>query len=566
MSATKLLDVRPAQWEEVQGWLSRWENLLFVLLIVVHLIPLWVFPYFPSQDGPAHIYNASVLREYHVLDHSIFREYYLLNQKLSPNWFSHLIMAGLMYIVPPLVAEKILVSGYVILLPLSMRYALRVIRPDAGVFAFLAFPFIYNYTLHKGFYNFSYSQPMFFFVVGYWLKYQNRFTLRRILTLSLLSLLLYFCHLFSLVTAYIMIAVLTIWLTVLDYTQHSSQQPPNLGVLSRAFFRRSLVSACAFLPTLILAVMFLSQKAATSSDNFSWSFPGKRYLFNLVLNLLSLQSIVTFEKLELLFSTALVILFVGVGLHLLRSKVVNRQLNFWDGFLLTAVVYVVIYLFGPSGMAGSETIKGRLLSYPFFALILWFGAQSHTRFLKQRVQIVAMVISLILLGMHTMKYAELNNDLKEYVSGMDLIEPNKTLLPISFANSFGSMPFDWYLSPEVKPFCHASKHISMQKHLVDLANYEANQFYFPTLFRPQLNPYIHMGVRDDCNDFPPPVNFLAYSQRTPGKVDYVLFWRRDGKFLDDPNTKSIFRQLKQGYELIYTSPQRGFMQLYRRKD
>lgn len=54
-----------------------------------------------------------------------------------------------------------------------------------------------NYLLHMGFYNFSYSLPMFFFVVGYWLKYQNRFTLRNTVTLSLLSLLLYFCHLTS---------------------------------------------------------------------------------------------------------------------------------------------------------------------------------------------------------------------------------------------------------------------------------------------------------------------------------------------------------------------------------
>src|SRR2546430_17715061 len=33
-------------------WLSDHKNLLLAVLIVIHLIPLWTFKYFPSQDGP----------------------------------------------------------------------------------------------------------------------------------------------------------------------------------------------------------------------------------------------------------------------------------------------------------------------------------------------------------------------------------------------------------------------------------------------------------------------------------------------------------------------------------
>ena len=42
----------------------RWRNLtwkhLFILLLLLHLAPLWVFTYFPSQDGP----EPSIIRTF----------------------------------------------------------------------------------------------------------------------------------------------------------------------------------------------------------------------------------------------------------------------------------------------------------------------------------------------------------------------------------------------------------------------------------------------------------------------------------------------------------------------
>ena len=555
-SYTSFLRFPISLWQDVRKWLSVRENLLFVVLIVVHLLPIWFFKYFPSSDGPAHIENANILREYYFPEHTLLREYYVLNKNLVPNWFGHLVMAGLMHIVSPLVAEKMLLSGYVILLPISMRYALHAIRPDTGFLAFLAFPFIYNYMLHMGFYNFSYSLPMFFFVVGYWLKYQNRFTLGRIVTLALLSVLLYFCHLFSLVTAYVAIALLTIWLTVLDLAQQLRQQQFNLRSFGRTFWMRALVPLCTFLPTLILVMMFLGRKSTNASSNTLW-WPVP--FWKRLLDLLILRSIGSYQRLELLFSTALAVLFVAICLYILRSRVVHRQLNWWDGFLLISAAYVVIYLITPDRMFGGGNIKERLLFYPFFALALWLGSHSYHRLVKQRIQLVAVGIALMLLGLHTIKYAEFNNYLEEYVSGMHLIKPNTTLLPIHFA-SFSS----W----RIEPFVCANGYIAAQRDVIDLGNYEAQLDHFPILFRPNLNPDLHIKIKQqgDIVVQPPRVDFLTYPQRTGGSVDYVLLWHLNEKQRDYANTKFIYSQLEEGYELIYTSPQRGLMQLYRRKD
>jgi hypothetical protein len=57
--------------------------------------------YFPSQDGPAHLNNAMVLREYDHPNRAVFRDYDLLKKHFDPNLFAHVILASLTYILPP---------------------------------------------------------------------------------------------------------------------------------------------------------------------------------------------------------------------------------------------------------------------------------------------------------------------------------------------------------------------------------------------------------------------------------------------------------------------------------
>jgi hypothetical protein len=241
--------------------------------------------------------------------------------------------------------------------------------------------------------------------------------------------------------------------------------------------------------------------------------------------------------------------------------------------VLVVVAYVLMYFVAPDKISGGGNIKQRLLLYPFFGLILWFGAQSYHWLVKQRIQLVAVGIALMLLGVHTIQYAELNSYLEEYVSGMHLIEPNTTLLPLPFSPT-GQTPDGTVLSRRVQPFSHASGYIAVQnKDVVVLTNYQAALDYFPILFRSQTNPFLHLGIENKPSKGewgieaqPPRVDFLNYPQRTGGKVDYVLLWQVLDEHRDIEYTKSIFRQLEEGYELIYTSPKRGLMQLYRRKD
>ena len=100
-----------------------WKH-LFVLFLILHIIPIWIFSFFPSQDGVSHIYNAHVLKEYHRHENYIIRDVWQLNLTVFPNWLSHISLTGMLYVFPPIIAEKILLTVMIIGIPISFLYFL----------------------------------------------------------------------------------------------------------------------------------------------------------------------------------------------------------------------------------------------------------------------------------------------------------------------------------------------------------------------------------------------------------------------------------------------------------
>jgi len=536
-------------------------NFIFLALVLIHLIPIWAFDYFPSQDGPAHIENASVIRNYHHPDGSILRTYYTFNNKFTPTWFGHLILVGLMYIVPAVIAEKIFLTLYIILFPISVRYALSAMRSDNSFLAYMSFPFIYNYTLNLGFYSFCLSLSLYFFMVGYWLKNQDHFNFQKILILTFLSILLYFFHVVSLAMAYLGIAILTIWQVSLDFICDGHSIKSRCTKLWKILSRRALTVFIAFLPTLILLMIFMQPRG--TKIKLSRSFGETLYMLR---DLLQIEALVSFQRPEFWISLALGIVFWAVFLYIATLKTVHRKFDRADGILVVISAYVLIFMLSPEGIGKFGIITPRLNLYPFFVLIIWFGAYPYHEIVKRTIILVTIAITLTSLGFLITKYAELNEYMEEYLSGQELIQPNTTLLPVSFSSN-GFSPDGKTLAIKAKPFLHASGYIAAEKKVVEFTNYEAGEFdWFPMVFREELNPYLHIAIEYGLEEEPPRIEFLTYPERTGGQVDYVLVWAVKEHQLNLEATRSIFRQLEEGFRLIYTSPKYGMMKLYQRKE
>ena len=56
---------------------------LCALATAAALVPIWIFRYFPTQDGPSHLYNAFVLSHYFDASSVVTHAYFALNPRLS---------------------------------------------------------------------------------------------------------------------------------------------------------------------------------------------------------------------------------------------------------------------------------------------------------------------------------------------------------------------------------------------------------------------------------------------------------------------------------------------------
>lgn len=521
------------------------ETTLFWVLLVLHVLPIWIFPFTPTQDGPSHQALAFILRQYDHPEAGLLRQYYLPNQEALPNWFIFFLMGEALGFVPVPVAEKILLTAYVFLLPLSVRYALRAVDSRAGFLAVLAFPFVYSFFFQMGFFNFCFSLAAFFFTVGYWLKHAEEMGPGRAAVLAMLVLWVYFCHPVTLVVTVVTLLTLAGWRTHLALLA-------SPDALWRGTRRWLLAPALACLPALILMASFVGLRA----DRRISMMP----MWTKIRNLAALHSLSSLTLWTIPLAIAVAVLFYAVAVLCLRARR-GRPLQTADGFLLTVAVLAVVFFAAPDWFSGGGIINDRLLLFPFLTSILWFGTFEHSARRRLAVQTAAAGIVLAFLGLFAWKYAELNRGIAEIVAAGEHIEPDHTFLFLSFAHQGedgkGKLAF------RTRPFVHAGGYIGARKRLVDLSLYEANSDFFPLYFRPTLDPYHHLATEDGSMEADPPrIDLLGYSKRTGGRVDYVLLWGLQDERRGEPEVRVVLDQLAAGYDLIYGSRD-GRVGLYR---
>jgi hypothetical protein len=535
------------------------EMLIFFMLVLIYLIPVWAFQYFPSQDGPAHVYNSSLILAFNDSENDILHQFLEINSNPDPTWFGHLLLAGIMLFFPPLIAEKLLISIYIILFATGARYALGAVNPKSKFMSVLFFPFIYNYLLHMGFYAFSMSLALGLWVLGFWLKNYEYLTIKNIVVLCFMTVVLYLNHVVTLGMVCIVIANMIIGKLIFDVSEKGGSLKTRLKGLGRLIFLRISSTFLAFLPSFLLAMMFILSRETITA-------PGKNITARLF-NLIHLMPVVSFNYREVWIVSLLLLFLAILAAYFMIYKLDNRQFEWYDFFLIAAAVNVGFYLLVPeselvssNGMTGGAFMDWRVSYFIYFSLLLWLGAQHYSTGMKVAVQCFAVAISICLIVSYTFAYASINRYIQEYTSIADYIEPNTTLLPL---DSCGG---NWRVSyhNRIKPFIHVPNYIAAEKKVMSLRNYEANTGYFPFVFRPEKNPYVHIGTLE-CHWAPPPVNFIDYEKRTGGQIDYVSMWLGKKVHQQNENLLSSYRQLEVGFDLIYESPN-GLVELYRRKN
>jgi hypothetical protein len=535
---------------------SRWEALLFAVLLLGQLLPIWLFADFPSQDGPAHVETARVLHDL-VFPISgpaaaLTRQYYQLNPRPVPNFLGHAIMAALMLVARPLVAEKILLSLYVLLLPLAARYALRAVRPENGFLAILIFPLVYNPLLQMGFYNFSLGLIGVLWMVGYWLRHAQNFTAAKAAILGVAVTLTYFSHLFCLGLGAAALGMLVLWFL----TWKRAAQWKQICAWT----------AAAFVPTIILggwvALSHRAQAApiepppptaaqvlaAPPTHEIPTDLQGmRRRLYRL-----THYDLFAAEASQVLLSTSLV---WTLGLLLIWG-LRRRPLSAGDGLLGAAAALGIIYLAGRGGRLQAFYFEPRMLLGIVLMLLLWLGAAAYGWRSRTTIQFIGLILTTAFLTSNLLRFARLQPCLAACDSAAEYVDRGSVVLPLVLA------PQGWDadgrpLSSWLAVCDHIGSHLTVDRACVNLNCYQSDRGYFPTAYRASLDPKPNLLDRD-CD-------FLNYPSRTGGRVDAVVLYGPGDAQSARPLVQSIFRQLDKGYKLAYES-QNKLVRVYRPKD
>jgi len=509
-------------------------------MIVILIIPIWTFKYFPSQDGPAHLHNIDALHHYRSATLTVFQKYYAINHDPNPNWSGHIILFVLSFVVPVLVAEKILLTCYVVVFPIAFRYLTRPLE-TSSIAGFLVLPFVYNYTLHVGFYNFCFSIALYFFCFGFWLRNLHDLKLSKVLFLAVIFLVLYFTHPVSLVCAYMSCGAVLLFHVALkrDFTIGGSKSQP-------ISFRQIVYTLAAALPSLILMLWFMLRQQ-TQVAVFSLTSP-KRLV----------NSLISFQISEGYIYLVLILGLIVLGSIIFISRLRHSfSLLSGDSLFLLLAGFVLAFMLTPEALANGSSMHARLAVYVWLSMIIWIVTNPWGLKTSWTIRIISIGLTLALLGMNVRKYHEINSYLDEYISVQSQLPSGTTLLPVSFWER-GNRAHPKSL--RVDPFLHAGGYVVLGK-AVDLGNYEARLNYFPLQFRPELDPQPLINT-EEIEKFRADV---SQYNKTRGSIDYVLIWQEErAPAASNKGVKQFLKELKSEYVLVGRSMPSGAAQLYKR--
>jgi hypothetical protein len=500
--------------------------LIFGFVVFLYVLPIWVFKYFPSQDGPCHIYNSFILRHYNDSNYR-FDQFYEINKRLIPNWTSHAFMMLLMYIIPPLIAEKILLTVYIILMAVGMLYLLNAVGKDRTPLVFIGLPLIYNYLLLMGFYNFVISVALFIISIGYWYKHFQTFNVKNTVILAILLVILYFCHAVSLALAIFSIVVMAI----LSLISSKDKQELVKGFLSRIRWKQVLLSFISMLPAIGLLLYYT--KGNSVSDPGGWTL--KQLWQYFIRN----ESLSYYNQSQIIFGKLVTGAFISLFFYtLIRDHLFTKEWKFGlriekkDLFLLLCIAFFVIYLKAPDGMSGGGFIKTRMSLFPFLIIIPWLS-WNMPKVAKGIIGTALIILSVAYIVHASYYHRMLSDDMKVYTSGYDVVEKNKVVMPLAF-NSAGRCL-------RIGMFLHSVGHYGYETGCIEMDNYEATTDYFPTFYKPSL----HRPDTGIIEGKPGEVDFAEYAK----DIDYIITWALESKSDAEAKIMKYYSLIKQNGDL-----------------
>ncbi len=437
------------------------------------LVAIWCVPDFVPQDGPAHLYNAVILAR-SVEANSPYASAFVVNFQPLPNWAGHLILWGLLKILSPWGADRVVFSLTLVALSASivwLRYQVAGSQALA-VTSVVAIILGLNVTWLLGFSSFLLGAALFPITLGYWWGGRNEFGPWRALGLGLLMILGYASHLVSLGLTLVGVLILAcftpgpnryrtgIWtaaglapiVPLLGIYKWISNQGgplhPEWQYLFNPFSISAWINQLGWVDPISLASKVVVPFVAEPSNAYALITPVAWFVLGM-----TLMGVDTFKS--------------GKSLVELR------------GWLILSAVLILGGLLGPDSLGPSHGhyLPQRILLLGLVAITpcLGVGGPSWTR----SIGIGAIGVALIMQTLFVWEYA--------LASQQTVGAIRQVANAVGHDQRIASILVDIRGRSRANPLLHADNLLGIGTGNIIWNNYETNHYYFPVQFRAGLD-------------------------------------------------------------------------------
>lgn len=337
-----------------------------LVCLIAGLVPIWAVTRFPSVDGPIHLYIVYVLDQLAQPGANVFDRVFVRNYHIEPNLTAYGILWLFSRGFPPLVAEKLFLSSYLVLFAGSASYLMRSFGRSNAVLALLTMPLALGWFMHAGLYNFVLSQAIFLLACGYTIQHAERLGWRQLLVLSLLMLVLALTHLVGIGVFLLYLGLYRTGLALRNALNSSGEQRWKDAGLPLIVDAGQLLLAS--LPALAIVASFIVRRVLSDGA----TAPAMS-IIQKIWYVTSISPIFSVDKREAIALAPFVAVFWALALKLALKLWQDKKLRVEAiPVLLPPALLTMVLTAGSLGFAGFDALP-RLLPFAFFSLIITFG-------------------------------------------------------------------------------------------------------------------------------------------------------------------------------------------------
>ena len=461
-------------------------NYLILLLILLSTLPLWLTDFPPLQDYPDWLYQGKIFADFNKPD-TDYHDYFTIKPVLVANSGSTLLIALFMKVFSPIFAGKLMLSFWLIAMPLCYIYFFRSFGPKGSILELAPLLLLYNIRFYNGNLNFLLSLPLFFFIVGYFKRRLKSFSLFEILALMVWLCLLFIFHFMGFCFALFALAILAIEEYKFDFSKYLmpliAAFPSGLLALVYSQFQAGYKG---HLESIISFSILSKIKKIINTWAVCFNFDGDPV------------SAITAAK--VLVNIAFLVLVFYIAVQIAKALRVKR----WRKFTieLVGLAFVAVALVLPPMFFYITDADTRLLYVATFLLLPALGSDKFS--IRPRNLYLFLSIFLILVGINSAQFAfQGKRYQKTYEKIAGAIPPNSRLLIIMGdfygdrieSNVLESTPAKLMtrLVPDIAglmriPYYYYVRNDLAYPHVFQTSLFESQNYNIPLMIRPYPSP------------------------------------------------------------------------------